>query len=464
MTKDEKDERVRVRTPGFKVPGMVMGEQVSSAMFAIDERLGDDSWRIREASEFPMPDGSGTFVPMERLLWPAAGMPLNYVDESGLFSDLIEFFRRHISLRDLNAYEITAAFTFLTYRMDEFSICPYLNILGPKGTGKTRLMELLAAVCFRGWLVTNPSPAAVFFAVDRYRPSLFSDNYEFWSRESRRELDGLFNAGYRAGAVVPRRPKDENGRNQLEVYRVFSAKVISGTREPSEALASRCIRIRTARATEPVPMFVDGETAAQLRRKLLAYRFKHFQAPLPIDHSLMNRYWRIGEIFHPILTVAPNDETAKRIADFALGIYREDLEEDATSMDADVVKAIVDAESLTVGGKLTITHILDRFNDGRVENEKINGRRLGWALKRLGFRKTRIGDAASRGIELDKGLLEHLQRTYNPDITGIHTVSDINVERAEAIPSSPPHPPKTSETSETAVTTVANNKGAACHA
>jgi hypothetical protein len=454
-------ERLKLKTPGFKIPGMVIGEQVANGMFAVHEKMPDDSWRTIELPEYPNPNGNGVLIPMERPLWAVAGIPIDYGDESTLFNDQIEFFKKHEPLRDVNAYEIASAFTFQTYRMEEFSIASYLNLLGPRGTGKTRFMELLASICYRGWFVTHPSPASVFYVVDRYAPTLLADNYEFWSKESRRELDGLYNAGYRAGAVVPRRPRDESEGNELEVYKVFCPKVISGTREPSEALASRCIRIRTARATEPVPMFIDLEMAAELRRKLLAYRFRHFERPLETDRSLMNRYWRIGEIFHPILTVAPNDDVAAKIADFALGIYREDIEEYATSLDADVVKAVANAESLAVAGKLTISNILDKFNDGRAENEKINGRRLGWALKRLGFRKTRIGDAANRGIELDKGLLEHLQRTYNPAITDIHTVSDIKVAKAHLVTATlPPHPPKMSETTETSVTTVTAQKGA----
>jgi hypothetical protein len=427
-------DQIRIKTPGFTLNRMVIAEQLASGMFAVHEKMPDNSWRTIELPEFPDPSGKGIFIPLQRLLWPAATMPIDYGDEPALFNDLVEYFKKHEALRDANAYEILAGFTLLTYRVDfEFSITPYLDALGPRGTGKTRLLELLASVCYRGWLVTHPSPASVFYVVDRYGPTLCADNYEYWSKESRRELDGLFNAGYRTGAVVPRRPKDETGGNELEVYKVFCAKVISGTREPSEALSSRCVRMRTARSTEPMPMFIDLAMSSQLRAKLLAYRFKHFEAPLQRDESIKNSYWRVGEIFYPLLIVAPNEQTARTIADFAKGIYSEEIEEDASSFDADIVTAIVQAELLAVSGKLTISSILDKFNQGRAENEKINGRRLGWALKRLGFKKTRLGDAASRAIELDKGLLDHLQHTYNPSptaITAIHTISDIKVETA----------------------------------
>jgi hypothetical protein len=428
-------EKTRIKTPGFTPNGTVILEQVRSGKFAIHEKLPDNSWRTREAVDFPEPNGKGILAPLQKLLWPAAGMPIEYGEEAALFNQLMEFFQKHEPLRDTNSYETLADFTFLTYRLDfEFPITPYLNPLGPKGTGKTRLLELLAQVCYRGWLVTHPSPASVFFVVDRYSPTLLADNYEYWAPETRRELDGLFNAGYRAGTVVPRRPRDDSGENELELYKVFCPKVISGTRVLSDALDSRCLRIRTARATEATPMFIDETTAAELRGKLLAYRFKHFENPIPRDESIKNQYWRVGEIFYPLLTVAPNEEIAGKLADFAKGIYSEDIEEEASSFDADVVKAVTQAGPLAVTGKLTIANILDAYNNGRQEDEKINGRRLGWALKRLGFKKTRLGDANNRAIQLDKALLEHLQRTYNPQLTDITDETTIPTIKTEIQP------------------------------
>lgn len=462
MRNSKEDELRHIRAAGFVTEGMLLAEQVASGMFAVKEKMPDNSWRTVELPEFADPGGAGKYLPMQRLLWPAANMPVDYGDEAALFHELIDFFKKHEPLRDPNAYEILAAFVFITYRLlFEFTITPYLNVLGPKGTGKTRLMELLALVCFRGWLITHPSPASVFYVVDRYAPTLLADNYEFWSKESRVELDGLFNAGYRSGAVVPRRPKDDQGSNELQVYRVFCPKVVGGTRVLSDALDSRCIHIRTTRSMEPLPMFPDEKWAAELRAKLLAYRFKHFEEPLVRDEALTNRYSRVGEIFYPLLTVAPNEQAAQTIADFARGIYSEEIEEDAQGFDADVVQAIHEAEPLAVDGKLTIANILAAFNKDRTEKEKIKARSLGWALKRLGFKKTRLGDtAATRAIQFDGKLLEVLDRTYKPALSAISANPAVSVVKVGVQPpignmsqTQACVPPKTSEMPETTETT-----------
>jgi len=403
-----------VKTPGFAVPGMAIAEQVASGMFALHEKLADDSWRTREAAEFPTSDGKGVYIPLQRLLWPATGMPVDYESDSSLFTQLGEFFKHHLLLREEKAYDIIDSFDFMTYRQEEFSTVPYLNILGPKDTGKTRLDELLAATCYRGWLVTHPTPASVFYMIDRYRPTLICDNYEYWPREARMELDGLLCAGYRRGAIVPRRPRDESSSNELEVYNTFCPKTISGTRVLAGALDSRCIRIRTAKAIGDLPMFVDDKWATELRAKLLTYRFRHFENPLHVDERVTNRYSRVGEIFYALLNVAPNDAVRKTIADYALGVFNEEVEEQATGIEADIVKAIVESVPLAVAGKLAQCNILDKLNQTRRTEDQVSPRSLGWILKRLGFPKARFGNKkATRAIELDLALLEHLARTYD---------------------------------------------------
>ena len=184
-SKESEREHRRIRTPGCSLGSSTSFEQIRPGMFALHEQMPAGSWRITEAAEVPDPSGSGVFVPMQRLLWPGFGTPVDYENDKVLFGDVVKFYEHHESLREDKAYDILATWTFMTYRQNEFSILPYLDILGPKGTGKTRLDELLAAVCYRGWLVTHPSPASVFYMVDRYQPTLICDNYEFWGKETR---------------------------------------------------------------------------------------------------------------------------------------------------------------------------------------------------------------------------------------------------------------------------------------
>jgi hypothetical protein len=165
----------------------------------------------------------------------------------------------------------------MTWRIEEFDIIPYLDFLGPKSTGKSRSLELLEQLCYRGWRVTHPTAAVVFYVIDLYHPTLLLDNYEFWPKDTRNEIDGLLNAGYRKGAIVPRRRRNNESGPELVCYNVFSPKALAGTRQLVDSLASRCIIIRMTRSQRDVPMRIDMKWAGELRSQLLCYRFRQFE-------------------------------------------------------------------------------------------------------------------------------------------------------------------------------------------
>jgi hypothetical protein len=355
---------------------------------------------------------------MKQPLWPLPGRPSDYATEKELFQEIVKFLRHHWEARDESACMIQAAFILMTWRFEEFRVVPYLLFLGPKGSGKTRALELLALLCYRGRLETDPTPAAFYWLTHMYHPTLLCDNYEYWAKEKRRELDGLFNAGYRRGATVARRRREAESGPELVSYNVYCPKCLSGTREPSGALESRCIRIRTVRAHRGLPMFIDETWAKELRSKLLQYRLKHLEAPKQDDQEIINRYGRVGEIFYPLLIVAPDEETRDEVAEYARGVYQEQVEEEATGEEAEVVRAILTCKEQAVKGRLPTKLIVDTVNAERTEEDKVSPERVGWVLKRLGFKKARMQDAkGSRGIELDTGLLDHLVKNYDVEVT-----------------------------------------------
>jgi hypothetical protein len=410
------------KAPRIESPGQVWASTIIEQIevpgagykFAIHEQMPDGCWRTREASEFPDPSGKGIYVPMKQPIWSLPEVPLDHESESALLKEIIEFIRHHAEVRDEFVYIIMACWVLLTWRFEEFRVVAYLNFLGPKGTGKTRFLEILESLCYRGRLVTSPSPASVFWVVDRYRLTLLADNYEYWPKETRRELDGLFNAGYRRGALVLRRPREAESNVDLDVYKVYSPKALSGTRVPGPALESRCITIRTTQARRPMPMRVDETWARRLRSKLLQYRFRHLEKPAPEDDDVLNKYGRVGELFQGLLTVAPDNETQMKIAECAIGVFQDQVEEEATGEEAEVIQAIVACNEGIDGGRLGVQAITKQLNQTREENDQIRPETVGWILKRLGFKKARLSKPkGARAIIVEKDLLERLMEVYD---------------------------------------------------
>lgn len=270
----------KIESPGILSDSIIL-EQIKtdgSFKYAAHEQLGDGSWHDNIYEDFPDPSGNGILTPLKHPLWLLSGPPSDFGSDQELFTEIVEFWKHHHELRDERSYEVLACFGLMTWRIEQFNVVPYIDFLGPKGCGKTRGLELLQQLTYRGWLITHPTAAVVFWVVDRFGPTLLADNYEFWNKETRRDLDGLLNAGYRRGMVVPRRPREGEGNSsELLVYKVFSPKALAGTREPVDSLASRCITIRMSRNQGEKPIEVDAEWGTALRSKLLSYRFHHHE-------------------------------------------------------------------------------------------------------------------------------------------------------------------------------------------
>jgi hypothetical protein len=381
-------------------------------IYAIHEKMSDGTWQTRYESRFPI--AQEYLVPLKQPLWPLPSEPIEYGLDDELFKDIYRFLEYHLELRKKCYYTVMSCFVLMTWRIEEFDVVPYLFILGPKNTGKTRALEVLAQLCFRGWHITHPTPAVVFRIVDKYHPTLLADNYEFWPKETKNELDGLFNAGYRRGSYVPRCSRESNSDTDLFIYEVFSPKVLAGTRNPPDSLASRCIFIQTVRNTREIPFKIDLDWAQNLRDKLLTYRFRKFEERNINSAEAMNYYGRVREIFDPLLKVAPNKETIGELTDFALEVFQEQREEEAESFDAEVVRAVILCRDQAERGRLPIKNIVAALNEERDEQDKVRPQRVGWTLRRLGFKKARIPDAkGSYSIIIDSDLIERLALTYD---------------------------------------------------
>lgn len=421
--RSEKDEGPpEVESPGVVRESMI-AEQISvqgaGPLYAIHERMADGSWQTREDSSIADPQNSRTLVPLKKPFWDLPSRPVDYGSDEDLFNELKEFFTSHTELRDKRCYGVMSAFVLAGHRIDEFDRTSYVFFLGPIGTAKSRNLELLSLTCHRGWIITHPSAAAVFWITDQYCPTLLVDNYEHWPKETRHELDGLFNSGYRRPGVVPRRPRERESGPGIIAYETYCPKALAGTREPPDSLGSRCIFIRTAANKEKFSLGIDKAWAQKLRDKLLAYHFRHFENKETVDLSkIVNPYARVGEIFYGLVTVAPSDSSRNELTQVAMGVFEAQKEEAATGLEAEVVKVVLSAQDKAIDNRLPVETVVNELNLGRAEGDKVRPETIGWILKRLGFTKKRMQNrVGTRAILLDGELLDRLKTTYDVDVT-----------------------------------------------
>lgn len=185
---------------------------------------------------------------------------------------LAGFFARYLVLRERDTALLLAAWSLGTWCYRTVRVFPYLSIRSPeKRCGKTRLLSLLARVCFNASPVTaHPTEAQLYRAAWRTGGAQLFDEVESL-RGDRERFDALvsvLNAGFERGGVVTRLEK--HGERFTDVaYEVYAPRALAGIGALKETLADRSLPIFMARKRrdEPVArLTAAAESEAEARR------------------------------------------------------------------------------------------------------------------------------------------------------------------------------------------------------
>ncbi len=223
---------------------------------------------------------------------------------SSLMFDLVAAVRRHLVVSNSSAILI-ALWSVYTHLFRNFALAPYLAITSPeKGCGKTNLLTLLERLCFKPFITSNISTAAIYRAIDQESGTLLIDEADTFLPK-KGPMVGILNSGYkRKTALVAR-----NGKDGVEKKSTFCPKAIAMIGEMPETLKDRSIQIRLERKSpdEKVhPIAEDGpDEISLLRARLLRWVADNGKAvadvkpePLQLDND------RAQDNAMPLLAVA----------------------------------------------------------------------------------------------------------------------------------------------------------------
>ena len=164
------------------------------------------------------------------------------------------------------------------YRM--FDTYPYLGVLGPKGSGKTRLAEIIGEVAFNPIRTDSITPAQLFRSVEVTGGTLILDEQESLSGKfSRDDRLSILRGGYKRGGNVLR-SKEGPGGYTTEMFDTYGPKVIINTSGMEELLADRCIALHMLRSTGPQSKMLvsaSSEELQEIRDELYGVALEVFQ-------------------------------------------------------------------------------------------------------------------------------------------------------------------------------------------
>lgn len=449
----EDEEPKPVTSPG-KAFKHVIFEQADNGTYLVYDRAEQRFLITNDAWHSYYHDGT-EYVPLEWLPWPTAHLPKDEEPEA-LFNEIRTFFIDHLDVANELLYDVYACFVLASWRPEDFTVVPYLLFLGPPSSGKTRAEECFSKLCYRSIMATSMSAAALFRALQAWKPTLLLDETEIYSRDTMIEVIALLNSGYRKGQYAIRIEKVEHGTPQIAMFDTFGFKVLAGTEELAATLQSRCIITSMSKAVRPVNLFVDEDKAQELRDKLLMYRFRNLgKQTSDIRLSDLVQNARVIELFVGLLQVAPSEETRQRLLQCMKEIAQSRLEEEQASIEARIFDAVLKSETKVEGGKLTTQAVTEIFNDGLPEKEQATSRLVGRKLRALGFERCRVGNRGQAGLFWDSKLVDRLKTRYCSQSSLAVPVTSATSETSAAMNETIIPKPITAEvTEETDVTEV----------
>ncbi|NPV58665.1 MAG: hypothetical protein HPY75_03250 [Actinobacteria bacterium] len=167
-----------------------------------------------------------------------------------VYEKLCDKIRELLDLGSIATESIVALWIMATYFFDIFDAFPYLYVSGEMGSGKTRLLELLAQVSFNGNMLSGTTVAEAARKIDIGRVTFILDEAEMLGGAKRggeeryQDLRLILQAGYKAGSTIGRAVKDKDKWDGSTVeYNVYSPKAFACIVPPHRVLRSRCIEI-----------------------------------------------------------------------------------------------------------------------------------------------------------------------------------------------------------------------------
>lgn len=229
------------------------------------------------------------------------------VDGAALLNDLGAAFTRYVALTD-GAADALALWVLHTFTHDACVISPILAIVSPeKRCGKTTLVSVLSHVVARPLPSSNITPAVVFRAVQKYRPTLLIDEADTFLR-SQPELVGILNSGHtRAGAAVIRTVGDAY---EPTVFSTWAPKAIAmiGSLPPTLEDRSVSVRLRRRLQSEPIQKLrMDRiECFETLRRKAVRWAADNLDGLRSADPDNVpsELHDRAADNWRPLLAIA----------------------------------------------------------------------------------------------------------------------------------------------------------------
>ena len=309
---------------------------------------------------------------------------------------------KYVDFRENGTNDVLALWAMGTYLYPLFEAFPYVALQGPKGSGKTKTLDVMAKLAFNARISSSMSPASLFRVVQATRGMLGIDEAERLSSSKdpvAADLRLLLNAGYKRGSPAIRCEGDDHRVVEFEVY---GPKMIASIRGLEGVLESRCILIsmlRTAGAKGNLVVSESGEDWGGARHGLYCFALQHhsevrdrYLGSAGVD-KLTNRQ---AELWRPLLAIACHlddcgaEGLLKLVQDYA---RRKAKQAEIANLDDWRTALVLALHKLTGVGETCVMpkqvkNAMEGFMDTD-DHDKVTSQWVGYRLREFGLQRER---------------------------------------------------------------------------
>ncbi|KUH86478.1 MULTISPECIES: DUF3631 domain-containing protein [unclassified Mycobacterium] len=355
-------------------------------------------------------------------------------EENGadLLDEVYATLTRFVAFADEHQPVAVALWTATTHALPAWHHATKLCITSPmKRCGKTRLMEVSAALSFNSVLVANTSVAALFRLVsdsnEHDRPTIFHDEVDavFGTRkaaEQNDDLRGLYNSSYQRDWPVWRCVGV--GTNQESVpFDVFSMSMLAAIKHIPDTISDRAVNIALRRRApgETVARYRsrrDGPALEELRNKIKAWvrspvkddegttRLDRLRAAEPTMPDAVED--RAQDAWEPLFTIAEEagGDWPQRVRDACAALTGAAAEDDEeckldTKLLSDI-RDIVDEHKSSFIASAALAQLLRARAESPWQKFELNENGLAQRLRPFGVKPGRDTSGKVRGYRVDE--------------------------------------------------------------
>jgi len=350
-----------------------------------------------------------------------------------LYNDIRRLFENHIIFQFDWQIDLTVTWVIGTYLYRAFPLYPYYWIKSPtKRCGKTRLLELMAGLCFNSnGLETAPSEATLYRVPDITAGALLWDEVEnLGKNKDKNDLISILNTSYREDGKIAR---CEGKDYKVKFYSAYRPVALAGIRNLPDTVEDRSLKVELLRKkrdekVKKLQINRIKNELEKLRDDLHIFALEHAnlirEAYDDFDDSLIPDRVddRLRDAFEVMMSVAAGVEyrdpdfnlipVLKTAAKSLSGIRKSDEDEISFIRAVNILKSKLDSsgDDCLI---LTSKEAVEMFNKGGIEWVS-ESKHASSILRNLGFRSGshRPGDDVIRAYKITKEKIDDLDLRY----------------------------------------------------